>query len=217
MTLRELSYSLLEIIRNSHVVDDERVDARLLDNFIVTKRAELISTDNKVDAHNESLRQTMWVDLSLDSSGHNPSILKSTTNLPVFIENRYGPLIDEIRGNNHMAYPFTVVPFDRLRWCGSGRFNQDNIFVSIHGKRLFLRSRDDSFRMISKAKIEGIFENPMEVLDDNGDPQITPSTGDFPINGELFNKIKDDILTRDIAFMLRLPSDEVSDATGDIK
>ena len=216
MTLREVSYALLEIIRNAHIVDDERIDLRLLDQFVTSKRAEWISTNKLVSAHNEDLRQTMWVDMEVDSIGHNPSILQSVNLLPTFIENRYGPLIDEIRGENHMAPAFTVVPFDRIRWGNSGYFNQNNILASIHGKRVYLKSANEGFKIIEKVKIEGIFENPLEILDSNGDPQLTPSIGIYPINGELFDFIKDEILRKDIAFMLRLPSDEVNDATGDL-
>jgi len=216
MTLRDYSYLLLEEIRNAHIVDDERIDLRFLDTLIGIKREKVLSKDNSTSAHNETLRQTMWVDMELDSLGHNPSILQSEELLPTFIENKYGPLIDEIRGTNHMAPHFTVVPFDRIRWCGNGYFNKNNIFASVHGKRVYLKSKDDAFRLIERIKIEGVFSNPMEVLDANGDPQLTPTTGTYPLNGDIFESVKSLINKEDIAFMLRLPSDEVNDATGNI-
>lgn len=217
MTLRDLSYAILEIIRNAHIVDDERIDIRLLDQFINTKRSELISKNNMYDAHNEDLRQSMQVDLSDYSSTNAQHVLRSDNTLPTFIVDKYGPLIDEIRGLDHSAYNFTVVPFDRLRWCGNGFFNQYNIFASMHGKRLYLKSKDESFKLIGSVIIEGVFNNPLEVLDENGDLQITPESGNYPINGELFNSIKTEILKTDISFMLRQVSDEINDADGEIK
>lgn len=218
MTLRDYSYLLLEEIRNAHIVDDERIDLRLLDRLIQLKRSAVISQLKDVSPHDEGLRQTMFLDMSVESSSHTPSILKSTIDMPTFIENRYGPLIDEIRGENHMAYKFTVVPFDRLRWCGNGKFNKSTIFVSVHGKRVYLKSREDGFRLIEKIKIEGIFDDPLEVLDnaDTPQPQITPSSGTYPLSGEMFEAVKESIKKQDIAFMLKLPSDEVNDSTGDL-
>jgi len=217
MTLREYSYLLLEEIRNSYIVDDERIDMRFLDRLIQIKRDFVISNDNSANANDESLRQTMWTSMEIDFTGHNPSILQSSISLPSFINNKYGPLIDEIRGENHMAYHFILVPFDRLRWCGNGMFNKNTLFVSIHGKKAYIKSKNDGFRLIEKIKIEGIFEDPMELLTEDGfDFQLTPTSGNYPLSGDVFEKVKESILKKDIAFMLRLPSDEVSDSSGDI-
>lgn len=216
MTLRELSYMILEQTRNAHIVDDERIDLRLLDKLINEKRAYILENDNSVNAHNEFLKQTMPVDMSLITSGYTPAILRSTNLIPSFIENKYGKLIDKISGENNMAYSFTIIPFERIKWCGSGYFNENVIFVAIDGKRLFINSKNEGFRLIEKIYVEGIFKDPLTVLDDSGDPQLTPTSGDYPIDGELFGVIKESIKKEDIAFMLRLPSDEVNDATGDI-
>lgn len=217
MTLRNYSYELLEIIRNAHIVDDERISLRLLDQFIQDRRLEWLESTNKVDGNDELMRQTMWVDMELDTSGHTPSILQSVNSIPTFAANAYGPIIDEIRGENHMAYHFIIKPFDALRWAGNGYFNQNVIFVSVHGKKVYLKSKDDAFRLIEKVKIEGIFADPLSVLGSDGvTPQITATSGDYPLNGSCFKYIKEEILRKDITFMLRLPSDETNDGSGDL-
>lgn len=116
-----------------------------------------------------------------------------------------------------MAYHFIIKPFDALRWAGNGYFNQNVIFVSVHGKKVYLKSKDDAFRLIEKVKIEGIFADPLSVLGSDGvTPQITATSGDYPLNGSCFKYIKEEILRKDITFMLRLPSDETNDGSGDL-
>lgn len=216
MTLREISYALLELIRNTFIVDDERIDSRLIDVFVKNKREEFIKNKSRISGHNEQLRQTMWIDMELDTTNHQPAVLVSTNSTPNFIENRHGLLIDEIRGENHMAYPFTVVPFSRFRFSGNGVANTNTIYASVHGSKLYLTSKDAGFKVIEKVKLEGVFAEPLEVLDASGNPQLTTETGDYPIDGEIFNYIKKEILKGDFAFMLRLKSDETNDASGEI-
>jgi hypothetical protein len=215
MTLRGYSYALLEIVRNSHIVDDERISLRLLDEFIRNNREDYIQRHSKYNGDNELLRQSMPVAMTLDTTNSDPSVLISSSNVPSFIEGKYGPMLDEIKGTNNMAYTFTIVPFNRFRLCGNRRFNSNIIFASVHDKNIYIRSRNDTFRVIEDIVVEGVFSDPMSVLDSSGSPQLTPDVGDYPMDGEIFNYIKE-LVKKDISFMLKTPSDEVNDSSGDI-
>ena len=42
MTLNEISYMILELVRQGHIVDDEDLDLRIIYKFLETKRVEFI-------------------------------------------------------------------------------------------------------------------------------------------------------------------------------
>jgi hypothetical protein len=213
MTLRDVSYSILEIVRNSNIVDDERIDIRLIDNFVNQKRAELLSI-NKTSAGNELLSQSTTIKVVSENNSLPNPILKSVLPVPNFINNAYGPLVYEIKGTFSTSLPFIFVPFDRLRWSGNGFMNQNNIFASIDDNYLYIKSKNSSFKMLEDISISGVFEDPLSVLDINGDPLITVDSGRYPINGELFNTIKNLVIKESLMVMLKTNSDEINDSSG---
>lgn len=209
MTLREISYLVLEIIRNSFVVDDERIDHRLIDNLVKTKRVDYINkyyTGNKSNI-SDNLSQRFDITFEVSDIGN----VSSVEEIPSIVYKDGIPLIKRIYNTGSVnEIPFTYVSFNELPMRGNGRFNQNIVFASMDGGHLYLKSKNFGYRLIESAYINAVFNDPEDV------PGFNPETSDFPIDYDGIEYIKKDLMNSDLRFMLQMPSDEVNDADGKV-
>lgn len=211
MLLRELSYAVLEIIREAHIVDDERIDLRLIDELVHLKRAKwLRSYLDTSKPYPETSVQSFSTAVEIYST-NNAAILRTSNTIPKPLDSRFGSMIQEIYSPvNLTSYPLSVIPFDRLRYCGNGNFNSNVIFASYREGYIYLKSKNEGFKVIDSIGIRGIFDNPTDV------PGFDSNADEYPASSDLLDFIKTDILTEDIRKLLLGKADEVNDATGDI-
>lgn len=211
MTLPEVTYSLLEIIREANIVDDERIDLRLLEKFAHAARAESIVT--YLDTSKEVLDNTsQYLDITMGVvTNGDGTIVKSTTSIPKPIETRFGLVLQEVySADDLLAYPLSVVPFNRLRFCGLNQFNKNNIFVAYRDSYLYAKASNDTHKLLEDITIKIVLNDPTE------DPAYSKDTDEYPINNIIYGYIKDKVISSDVRKLMLGVSDEVNDATGDI-
>jgi len=210
MTLQEITYSALELLRQGHIVDDERLDTRLLKDFVVTKRAEYLrSVIDRNWGVSENSKQ--YLNLSVESyNDGNSSILRTTTEVPSFLNTRDGLEISDITGTDTTSYLFSYVNYNHFKFTGNGKFNGNIVFVTYKDGYLLFKSRNTAFNLISSINVSGILEDPRKA------PNFDDSVDSFPIDYDGIEYIKKAIVGEDFRMFLRGVEDEVSDSSGEI-
>lgn len=222
---------ILEMLRENKIVDDERLDLRLIQDWIVMKRSSLLrqkssnnfNANRTVNLNNyQKLEITVAVDDSFtgdfqeypfddtaDPDRQLREIVTSTTTIPAIIEGKSGPLIYGIEDTDLMKLPFSVVSYDYLRFAGNGKFNTGLIFGAIRDNFLYFKY-NSFFDTNTEVVFRAIFEDPRDVTGYSSvdDP--------FPISGELLEAIKNMVFDKDIRILLSGNADEVNDASGEI-
>ncbi len=211
MTIKEITYMLMDTVRGGFVTDDERLTHRLLTAFVNQKRAEfIVSKANSAKHMSENNSQSIDLELDVIDNGIE-SILVSTTDIPNIIFTRHGSTISEIYSNDDKyQYPYTFVNFSQLRFSGNGKFNSSIVYVAFRDGKLYFKSKSLLHKLIEGCRIEAVFENPLDV------PGFDEDNDDYPLDLDGIDYIKDSIFKGDLKMFLNGIEDEVSDSNGEI-
>lgn len=211
MTLYDVVYAELEVIRQAHIVDDERIDIRLLERFTHSARGEFIKS--YLDSSKEYIEETIQdfeVDVNLVGD-RDTVLIKTDLRIPTPLDTKFGlTLVELYSPNNLMVYPFSIVPFDRLRYSGSGRFNQNILFVSYRDGYLYGKSKNAGYNLIETLGVRAILADPTLC------PDYIKETSTYPINESLFQYILEKVIKVDIRTLMQGISDETNDTSGKI-
>lgn len=223
MTLREIGYMVLEAIRENNIVDDERLDLRLVYDWIDLKRAQYIKnqrTKNPNNRVNLNLYQTVTLEVDVIpltdvgtypyTTAKNDYIVESTTTIPSILEDKGGPVVLTIETEDKMMLPFSFVDYDYMRLAGNGKFNSNLIFASIRDNKVYFKY-NSHFDTYQTVVLRAIFEKPREV---SGFSELTSR---YPANLGLIEYIKNGVFDSDVKMMFSGRSDEVNDADGVIR
>lgn len=224
MTQTEIAYMCWEILRAGHIVDDERLDIRLLQDWVDIKRSKLIRQSvAKNPTSRISLNMYQSMDLIVDTTivtdagdypyvnntSQNYTIIESDETIPPIIEGKTGPMILTLESEDLMKLPFSVVDYDHLRLAGNGKFNSTIIFGALRGNKIYFKY-NSHFDTYPNVILRAIFEKPSDV------PGFDRETSNYPIDSSFIDYIKNEILDEDINKFLRGVTDEDSDSTGQI-
>lgn len=211
MTRSEIAYSILETVRQGSIVDDERLDIRLIESFIPIKRAEYIEESLKKGVPaSENAIQEYVADIDRIDTGSYVSSMTTAT-VPNLINTKFGLALDEVASTDFTQYPFTIVNTKHFRMAGNGRFNKSNIFVCYEDNTLFFKSGDPTFNVLEQCVVRGVFESPEDV------PGFDVENDDYPIDIQGIDYIKESIFRMDIRMFMAGITDETSDSSGEIK
>lgn len=225
MTLSEITHMCLELLREGQIVDDERLDKRLIRDWVIMKRAQFIKNDRAQNPNNKidlNLYQTLSLTVSVEDVtdvGDYPyadddtqlyEIVTSTSTIPSIIEDKSGPIIYSLESQDKMKLPFSVVPYDHLRFAGNGKFNTGIIFGSIRDNYVYFKY-NSFFDTYTTVLLKAVFEDPTLVTG------FSEETSRFPINVGMIEYIKNAIIDKDFRMFLSGEADEISDSSGEIK
>lgn len=224
MTLNEISFMCLEMLRAGHVVDDERLDLRLIKDWIDLKRSQYIKnqlSQNPNSRLNLNLYQSLPVTVAVQDvidAGDYPyidntvqlyKIVESETDIPAILENKGGPIIYSLESQDKMKFPFSFVDYDYMRFAGNGKFNTKLIFGSLRDNKIYFKY-NSFFDTYTSIILRAVFENPRDVIG------FDDSTSEYPANAGLVEYIKNGIIDADAKLFVNNPADEINDASGKI-
>lgn len=218
MLLKDIADLLIEEARNAHVINDERIDPRLLRDFIMLKRATFIKTHLNgrqfvelntlqteyltLSAYDSSLERTGTDALSLGN------LILRTAEVPKMIEYRIGPAVYEISLPDIISKTIQYVPFDRLRWCGNGVVNKHMLFAAFYDNRFYVKSNSEIEKPLKYLILTAIFTDPTDVS------TFDEEMDDYPVNLHMIEYMKNEIIRTDIKTILETRSDEKNDSSG---
>lgn len=210
MTLNEISYMILELIRQGHIVDDEDLDLRIIYKFLETKRVEFIRSQIE---RRYRMSPNCTQELTLDVT---PVVINSeryliAENVPSFLNTRFGLAIETISTDTYKNIMFKHVSSVELPYVGNGRFNKGIVYGAYdHGKMVF-KSKNFESLLINRISVVGVLNDPTQ------HPDFDPDVTEYPIDSDGIEYIKKEALSSDIRIFLNGIPDTFNDASGDIK
>lgn len=217
MRLTEISHLVLEIIRAAHIIDDERIDTRMLDALVNTKRDTYIKNElNGNNPFTENATQQMPITLETvtgTSGGLGISrgrrILRTVEKIPRITEYRCGLAIHEITDGNLLSLPFSHVSYEHLRFVGNNRFNEAFLYASVFEDRIYI-SQKTSQSALTSGNLTAVFQDPRAV------PGFNVDTDPYPVNDYMVEYIKNSITREDMIQLIKMPTDDINDGSGDL-
>lgn len=218
MLLNDIIDLCNQTARNAHVVDDEPIDPRIWQDYIMIRRNQFIKNHiNEKGTYEQNTLQFEILDvepfdtsLSLSGISLGKYILRSEV-CPTLIEGRYGVAIYELTSGDMLSKTIQSVPMDRLRWCGNGKVNKNMLFSAFYDGRFYIKSNSETEKPLSKLRVVGVFADPTQVS------TYIRSTMDYPVNDYMVRYIISAILTEDFNFIRKTTPDVLNDSTGQIK
>lgn len=207
-----------ESARNAHVVDNEPIDRRIFQDYIMLKRNQYVKNFfNEKGTFEQNCLQFEVIDverydpaLTLGGVSIGKYILR-TDICPALIEGKSGVAVYELTSPDITSKTISCVSFDRLRWCGNGITNKHTLFASFYDGRFYLKSNSEIEKPISKLHVVGVFADPTQVSLYNRD------TDDYPVNDYMVKYMISEFLTQDFNFIRQTKSDQINDASGDVQ
>jgi hypothetical protein len=218
MILDDIIALLREVSRNAHVVDNERIDDRIWESFIMLKRnlyiKNYINEKGTLEQNNLQFEilETEIYDSALTLGGISigEKILRTEV-CPTLVEGRSGVAVYELTNPDMLSKTIACVPMDRLRWCGNGKTNKDTVFAAFYDGRFYIKSRSNKERPLTHLRVVGIFADPTQVSTYNR------LTDDYPLNDYQVEYMKNAILQQDFAFIEKSKADVINDASGNLE
>jgi hypothetical protein len=225
MTSNEMIYEIRERVRQFNLYDDDKLDDRMIKNWIHNQRALWLRNDlNKSHSVDEQLIQTLCMELEFADRSSCPehltgyTVLQTKLDIPKTIELNKSDGIISVGPIDKMSRPFSYVPIERARFSGNGRWNSNMIFTFRYGLKLLVISKNmsgDSFLVYMRyLGVRGIFENPEDVSNfTHIDGTACYSDDDeYPMNRWMWNYIRNQITEDNFKFLTSAPTDKVNDS-----
>lgn len=232
MTINDAIYELRLEIRRLNLYDDDKLDDRLLINWLHNQRSLWIRNEmNKPRSVDEQIIQTLGcVPLEVADRSACPSnltgysILQTVSDIPKSIELNNGDGIIEVGPVDKIARPFSYVNLQRARFAGSGRWNKMIIYAFRYELKFLVIAKEmetGSFlKYLRYLTIRGVFENPEDVAafkHVDGTACYNTETDDYPMNRWMWNYIRDQIIQTNFDLLIAAPTDKVNDGTETLK
>jgi len=219
MLLSEVTYAILDIIRGGYISDDEKLDIRLIETFIKSKRAEYIQqyVEPGKPLPEHFYQYCNSTSKSLLSNPSDTIKIYKLIGLPKVVFSRNGPIIMEISEADNIykgvaldASPFKLVNNYAFKYSGEGRFNGNWIYVTYKGDTLYMKSKGTKLPTINKFSIKAVFEDPETIT------AFDCNVHDYPITIQAYEYIKEQVLATDLKIFISVKSDTESDSSGEM-
>jgi len=225
-TLNEFRYEIREII--NQYSSDSTIDNRFLDSLISGKRERVLI--NNFNRFNKTIPSMYYQTLScvevidVDQSEccdikTGCYIKRTKEKIPRILSLSDGELIDKVGPAVTVSIPFTIIPYRRAEFWSSSRYNKNKIAAFLNNGYMYFIAKDNiQFKMLERVSIRAVFVNPMEVAsftNCDGTPCFTPDDP-FPLEGNMWEYIKTDILQNDLRIKLSIPRDAEADNADNI-
>ena len=198
----QLNKYLFEL-RNLLDSEDNRYIIRLIEyNRALYYRNKLSNGEFINDA---ALQKLSAVEVELVDQSDSPIdiptdavILRSVKKIPSVLMVRDKHTIFTVRNIKVLSRPFSFVSREEAVYAGSGRGNNREVFVFLHGDYLYIKIPNDNPRvsLLDYVSVEGLFTTPTDViLFNDGTAERDLWFHDYPIDDASWVYIKNLILT----------------------
>lgn len=205
-SLKEIIFDLLNIIRGARPTDDEPISERQLESWIHDYRATLLKRDlDKGKLPNPDYIQTIDnLALTYDSG----SGRYRTEELPSSIDLNYNSGITFV--GDSAGYQIQLLPEKRVLWHEYNKWTQDDTLAYLRNNRIYLYNP----KGLTSIYIRGIFENPIDAVESNGN--IYSDDDAYPMPRNLIPVLKTEILSNELGIEWRAPSDTINNTNHEI-
>lgn len=224
-SLNKLIYELIEIYR-ARVKDSDRLDERLVADWIQTQRSRLLKQKFSKSMYmiDESFVQDLGqvtveavsaINTTVDL-GLNKNMLRTSIEIPKTIEGREGVgTFTRIGPADKLSERFNIVTYDRALYSGYGRFNRDQIYAFVLGDRVYLISKSGTHLKLRYIDIRGVFQNP--ILAARIKTPTWTFDDDYPISQSMVDDLKKLIIIEKFPLVLQRLEDRSDDLEDNVE
>jgi hypothetical protein len=134
----------------------------------------------------------------LDSFDSSSKILKSRKPIPSLIARHNKPAFLSVRNPNIISEEYNVIPKENAIYAGSGRYNKRGVFTFLYDGHIYIKLNrtNPKLGLIDTLSVEGVFENPLEVITFNNPDLVGRDFWweEYPINAADWAYVKAMIL-----------------------
>jgi hypothetical protein len=205
-----------------HLSDDDDLDIRKVKRDVALKRSLFIRNElNKNRTIDSNLVQTLGcVELELASPVDccididvDCKILRTIDVIPNTIELHNKKLITRVGNILFTNKKFNFVPYDRFIFSGNLQYTKNDIYATLHGGRLYLKSNNIDHLGLKFIDIQGVFEDPTEAarfINCENNPCYSDDSP-YPINMWMEDNIKTTLIEEYLKSTLKATKDMVND------
>lgn len=223
ITLNEIAYDLLNLIRAGRSVAGETISIDQVKFWVVNTRAQLIRNEaNKQRTIDPELVQDLGcleletVDAALCCNiSVDCNVVRTKKSIPGFIEVNQKPLITRVGPINRTAPQYDFIPIERLPFEFQNKFTKNQIKSYIHGDHIYLAGHKDNIDLftLSYVNILGVFEDPRTLSDFKCDNDACyTDDSSFKIKRWMIEQMKSQILQLDLQTIAGTFTDKTSDS-----
>jgi hypothetical protein len=203
ISLKTLVFDLLNIIRGSKPIDDEPISEKQIESWLHQYRAMFLKRDiDKGKMPNPDYVQTIDdISLEYDST---KEMYRSSIDIPNTLDFNHKSGITFV--GDKYGNQLQLIPEKRINYQKYNKWTQDDTLAFLSNNRIYLYNS----KGLDTFYLRGIFENPIEAAEANGDTYNYDSP--YPVPMSMVNGIKKDILKNELGIEWQAPSDEVNNA-----
>lgn len=229
MTLNEIVYDIMELMR-AMLSDDEDFDPRQVAYWVKTQRALWVSREigkGGGEPINPTLEQDLGcveltaVDSAECSIDGGCIILRTLNKIPSVLSDGGRPLITRVGPIDKRQLNFTLVPYERSKYVGVGRFSKHSVQSYYMNGYIYIAFPMDYKEpsLLTYINIRGVFEDPEAVaaFSDCDGLACYTSNSPYPVPARFIDFMKDYIIKNYANRKMMLPSDAVNDGDGAIR
>lgn len=226
MTLRELQYEIRMLLRNNKLSDDDALDDRNLERWIVSQRALWVKNQvsKRITVPSKLIQDLGCVKIELadaaDCCGFSTkcSAIRTAVQIPQTITTFGGDGITRVGPINKLQDSYQYVPYERAIWTGAGYFNGPSIVSFRLNDYIYVVSKSDIdyFKYLEYINIRGVFEDPRTVeifTFCSGDACFSPDS-DYPLGEDLWVFMKGEIVKGNFGILTSVLTDKANDSAA---
>jgi hypothetical protein len=224
-TLNEITYNIFSSIR-PHLTDDEDLPIEKIEHDVNLKRSLFIRNELNKSGRTIDMNyiQTLGcLELELGSPTDccvddvDCFVLRTKDIIPNTIELHNKKLITRVAPIVKTKVKFNFVSYDRFLHSGNGQFNKNDIFATLHNGRIYLKSNNENINLIEKIALDGIFEDPREVIKFKNCDGSNCFSADskYPLNQWMEDYIKQALIEEYFKLTLRSTKDNTNDGKSE--
>ncbi|HAY88146.1 MAG TPA: hypothetical protein DCY51_01735 [Bacteroidetes bacterium] len=176
--------------------DDTEVDERFIYDLIGNQRALWLSREiNKGYLAHEALNQDLTcLDMELADPGEccdpalNCKVLRTVLEIPQPLLANSRAMITRVGPLNKFSKSFNIIPYSRVPYFGSGKFNKNAVYAVYLNDRIYLVSKNEDVNFIEKINVRGIWEDPLLIgtYTDCGPNPCWTVDDDYPLSRKMW-------------------------------
>ena len=203
MTLNELAFNVLNKMTGGRSTHNEYISLDQIKFNINYYRSLLIHRDLRRSQNKELFEQE--IETQIELSDRSDVDFKTISKIPQIIRLNY-------------EYPLSVVADKRypvqnrhaFMFSDYNRFTKDETRCYLSNNILYIKGIKDLSNG-DNIRLEGIFENPGEAYKFNGEDPLKIDDLEYPVSGDMAQRISESLINGDFQLMLQTPNDITHD------
>jgi len=225
-TLNQIAYTIMGKVK-PHLTDDSDLTIEEIKNDIAAERTLLLRRDlgSRFRVTESIVSDLGCLELELADAAEccdiitGCKVLRTVKTMPSFVTSkgqevitRIGPIVKTMR-------PFNIKKYNSIESAGNGMFNANQVFAYYMNDRIYVFTKDSSYKTLKYINVRGVLENPSDIIDFVCDPieggSCYSDDEPYKLTKDLESQIRDKLISVYLQ-AIQLPKDLTNDGRDQI-